>query len=35
MMWADIKGELQDYEKETVNIALYTKGWGSVAKYVY
>ena len=26
MMWADIKGELQDYEKEKVNFALYTRG---------
>ena len=26
-MWADIKGELQDYENEKVNFALYTRGW--------
>ena len=26
MMWADIKGEVQDYEKENVNFALYTRG---------
>ena len=25
-MWADIKGEVQDYEKEKVNCALYTRG---------
>ena len=26
MMWVDIKGEVQDYEKEKVNFALYTRG---------
>ena len=26
VMWTDIKGELQDYEKENVNFALYTRG---------
>ena len=26
VMWADIKGELQDYEREKVNLALYTRG---------
>ena len=26
VMWADIKGEVQDYEKEKVNCALYTRG---------
>ena len=25
-MWVDIKGEVQDYEKEKVNFALYTRG---------
>ena len=25
MMWVDIKGEVQDYEKEKVNFALYTR----------
>ena len=25
-MWVDVKGELQDYEKEKVNFALYTRG---------
>ena len=25
-MWADIKGEVQDYEKEKANFALYTRG---------
>ena len=24
--WADMKGEVQDYEKEKVNFALYTRG---------
>ena len=26
VMWADIKGEVQDYEKEKANFALYTRG---------
>ena len=26
LMWVDIKGEVQDYEKEKVNFALYIKG---------
>ena len=25
-MWADIKGGVQDYEKENINFALYTRG---------
>ena len=25
LMWVDIKGEVQDYEKEKVNFALYTR----------
>ena len=25
-MWVDIKGEVQDYEKEKVNFVLYTRG---------
>ena len=25
-MWDDIKGEVEDYEKEKVNFALYTRG---------
>ena len=25
VMWVDVKGELQDYEKEKVNFALYTR----------
>ena len=26
VMWDDIKGEVEDYEKEKVNFALYTRG---------
>ena len=26
MMWASIKGDLQDYAKEKINFALYTRG---------